>query len=110
MSDFGAIITFQKKSGSVSDDDKELIIKALKKVIKDGRYPSHIKDGDFEKLKKWEEETYCSMITEYFIDESAEEIREIAEVEDLDEAEDIINKLQLKLGVEFTMEAKFEDW
>lgn len=110
MSDFGALIIFKKKNGNFSEDDKELIVKELKKVIKDGKYPSNIKDGDFDELKKWESDAYCSMITEYFIDESSEEIREFAKEEDLEEAKNIITKLQPKLIEHFIMEAKFEEW
>ena len=110
MSDFGAIITFQKKNGSFSDDDKELIIKELKNIINHGNFPSNIKNGDYVILKKWYNQTYCSMITEYYDDEDSEEIRGFAEIEDIEEANQIITELKKVIGINFDMEVRFEDW
>jgi hypothetical protein len=110
MSDFGAIIIFRKKVGSFSSDDKKKIEKELKKVITEKEFPSNITEGNFAELRGWDDDAYCSMITEYYDDEDAEEIREFAEEEDIPDCELIIKKLTPTLESDFEMEAKFEDW
>ncbi len=110
MSDFGAIITFKKKTGTFSSDDKTKIEKELKKVITEKEFPSNITKGNFEDLRIWDEDRYCSMITEYYLDENAEEIREFAEEDDIQECEKIIEKLKTNLETFFEMKASIEDW
>lgn len=50
------------------------------------------------------------MVTEYYEDEDADEIREFAEEEDIQDCERIIEKLKPILETDFEMVAKFEDW
>ena len=110
MSDFGAIIVFTKKTGSFSTDDKKIIEKELKKIVTDKEFPSNITKGNFSELVSWGNNSYCSMITEYYEDEDAEEIRSFAEEDDIPDCERIIELLKSKLEDDFKMEAKFEDW
>jgi|SRR5690606_7594409 len=110
MSDFGAIIVFTKKSGTFTDYDKELIETKLKEIVTNTEFPSNITEGNFARLRGWEDDSYCSMITEYYEDEDSEEIREFAEEDDLQDCERIIEKLKPIFEEDFEMEAKFEDW
>lgn len=110
MSDFGAIIIFKKKSGLFTSDDRKKVEKELKKVITDKEFPSNITEGNFAKLRGWDEDNYCSIVTEYYEDEDADEIREFAEEEDVQDCERIIEKLRPILETDFEMVAKFEDW
>ena len=110
MSDFGAILIFKKNTGTFSSTDKTRILTELRLIIKNGGYSSVIKDGDFKTLYEWEGTALCSKLSEYYDDEGADDVREFAEEEDMEEAKSIIAKLKQKLGSEFIITASFEDW
>ncbi|MFT3794150.1 hypothetical protein [Flavobacterium sp.] len=110
MSDFGSMITFAKKEGELTDDDKEQIVGALEQAIVPSEFPSNITGGNFRKLRSLGDNVYCVLITEYYDDEDVDEMRDDIEADDLQECERIIKKLELSLGFVFEMEAKFEDW
>jgi hypothetical protein len=110
MSDFGALIIFRKASGTLSAEDKTLILDKLNEAVKNGEHSSHIKGAKYSKLIDWDENLHAVMLTEYFDDEDADEVREFAEEEDIDEANEIIAVLETSLGTDFKMEAVFTDW
>lgn len=83
MSDFGTVIFFTKKDGNINDNDLELLSSSIKNQIDLNDFPSNIKEGNINELKKWDDNILCSMITEYFFDENENEIRAIIEEEDL---------------------------
>lgn len=78
MSDFGAIIKFKMNGEDISEENIESIKSALKTVINTEEYPSNITEGNFENIISWEENTYASLITEYYDGEDADEIRSFA--------------------------------
>ena len=110
MSDFGSIILFNKKAGEFNTSDQNKIKESLKKVIKENVFPLNITKGNFAELRKWDNDGYCSIITEYYDDEDSEEIWEFAKDDDVAECERIIELLKPDLLTDFDMEAKFEDW
>jgi hypothetical protein len=111
MSDFGAILILKKASGNFTAQDKELIVEKLSSIIEAGDYLDIIKKGNYKSLIDWEDDTaLCSMLTEYFDDENSEEVRAFAKEDDIEDVEDIAQKLQSKLGNSFTVVSAFEDW
>jgi len=110
MSDFGAIIIIKKVSGEMRPGDKNLIASHLVSIIDGGDYPKEIKTGNYKSLIEWGDEgALCSMLSEYY-DDDEDDIREFAEEEDMDEAEDIAEKLRGRLGPGFSITVAFEDW
>ncbi|MAN26757.1 MULTISPECIES: hypothetical protein [Mesonia] len=111
MSDFGAMIIFRKaNSESFTDDDKNTIKSALKKVINKGNYSNLIKEGNYLNLKGWDNDKLCSLLTEYYIDENYDETVEFAKEEDLEDAKNISRQLQKELGDVYEVIASFEEW
>ena len=109
MSDFGAIITFKKSGSSLSDSDRDSILKNFNKIVEDGEYSSHIKSRSSYKFNKLDG-VDCIKLTEYYEDEDADEIREFAEEEDIYEANEIIDSLKAVTDSSIEMEARFLDW
>lgn len=110
MSDFGAIIKFKKNGEDISEENIESIKSTLKTVINTEEYPSNITEGNFENIISWEENTYASLITEYYDGEDADEIRSFAEEEDLQDCDRIVSALASILGNDYEISASFEDW
>lgn len=110
MSDFGAIIIFRKKDGNFDSDDKNKIVNELKKVITEKEFTSNIVGGNFSELKIWQENACCSMITEYYDDENANQIWDFAKENDIEDCKRIIKLLKSNLPDDFSIEAKFEEW
>lgn len=111
MSDFGCILTFKKGSGSISESDKQAIIEDLDKIIPNSDYSMMIQDGDYKEFYEWDEGVLCVRLTEYYHGEDMDEdMIEFAKEEDLPDAVDIAEKLRLKLGNSFQVEALFADW
>lgn len=110
MSDFGVIIKFTKNSGELQASDLENIISALEEIVgKSNDFPSNIVEGNYLTLKKWEGNTYVSVITEYYLDENEQELREWASEEDIAQALDITQKLSLIFN-DIQMSVHLEDW
>lgn len=110
MSDFGAIIKFKKNDEEISEENIDSIKSALKTVINSEEYPSNIYEGSFANVIAWEENTYASLITEYYDGEDADEIRSFAEEEDLQDCNRIVSSLVSILGNDYEISASFEDW
>lgn len=110
MSDFGSIILFGKRKGNFNDTDVQIIVNLLKKIIVGDKYPSNITEGNFAELRKWDDNSYCSIITAYYEDEDSEEIWKFAEENDIEECERIIQHLEPELAFDFYMEARMEQW
>ena len=109
MSDFGGILIFSKKDGSVfTPEEKQIIINELERVIVNGDYPDHIREGNFRRLIDWGENTLASMITEYYMDDETEDLYDFAEEEDMDMLEEMIEQLELPSQIE--VKAAFEEW
>lgn len=110
MSDFGCLLVFKKQSGSLSQTDKELIINELSQEISEGSYSFMIEEGDYKTIYEWEDNSFCIRLTEYYSDEDEEEIWEFAQEEDLSDAKEIAEKLQLKFENSIDFTAIFTDW
>lgn len=110
MSDFGAIIKFKKNGEDISEENIESIKSALKTVINTEEYPSNITEGNFENIIGWDENTYASLITEYYDGEDAQEIREFAEDDDIQDCNRIVSSLTNILGSDYEISTSFEDW
>ncbi len=110
MSDFGALITFKKLSGTITESDKELILEKLNLAIEDGEYDVPHDGKKYDTVLEWEDDKYCVQLTAYEDGDDADEIRETAEEDDVAEAEEIIASLLPELGGEYEMEAIFTEW
>lgn len=110
MSDFGAVLIIKKVAGDMRPGDKNLIASHLVSIIETGHYSGSIKDGPYKNLNEWNEANeLCSMLTENY-DNDGEESREFAEEEDMDDADEIAQKLRARLGPAFSVTASIEDW
>lgn len=110
MSDFGVLLKFSKNNVSLNGDDLLIISTALKNIVTNGNYPSNITDGNYLPLKLWENGVYVSVITEYYLGENEKELRQLAQEEDLSNAEAIIYDLKNILDIDINMSAQIEDW
>ena len=111
MSDFGVVIIIEKENGAISEGEKTVINRNLTDIIFSGRkYTDFKKSGNFKNLYEWDEQSVCSKLAEYEMDEYADEIKEIVEDEELPLAEDIADELQKRLGEHFRVTASVEDW
>ncbi len=109
MSDFGGILIFSKKDGSVfTPEEKQTIVNELERVIEHGNYPDIIREGNYRQLVDWGENTLASMITEYYLDEETEDLYDFAEEEDIELLEEMIEQLELPSQIE--VKAAFEEW
>ncbi len=110
MSDYGCIITFKKRSGNLSNSNKQAITNKLNELIPDSDYSYMIQEGDYETFYDWGEGIECIRLTEYYFDDDEDEIAEFAEEEDLPDAEDIVEKLNQVFMNDIEIKALFTSW
>lgn len=110
MSDFGVIIKFSKSQGGLNQSDIDSIEFELKEVVTTSNsYPSNIVRGNYLPLRKWDEDSFVSVISEYYLDENEQELKQWAVEEELEWAKEIIEKLKLVL-TNINMSGSFEEW
>lgn len=110
MNHFGVILIIEKDNGLVSNEEKADIQQQLSDIMLAKRYADFRRTGNYRTLHAWDEESICSRLVEYWEEENADEVKEIAEDEELPLAQEIAEELQQRMGDDFWVTASVEEW